>query len=264
MNREYSLSVSTADETVFSSGIFSSVEYVKAIAGTLNEQLRIFEDAKELNRLSKKYGVKVRSFHLPFAEPFKPASLDKEERKWALETTKQLIEYMLPCGIEYVILHGGVNVNPEKTQEQLDVFIKYIQELCDFCLPYKITVAVETLKPVRIGNGVKEHLYIMNKVNRTNVGICFDCNHFIGEDPIDFLKEAGRYVVTTHLSDYDAIDEKHWYPGRGVIDWKLLVKSLDDCGYNGPFVFEVNWPGKTPLLSDLKQLIYEWEQNFNE
>lgn len=259
MKREYCLSITNPNEEVFSSGLFSSVEFAKAIAATREERAQIIKEIKEIKHLSEKYGVKVRSFHLPFSEPFRPASLNENERKWTMEKTQELIEYMLPCGIEYVILHGGVNVNPEKTQEQLDVFVEYIQELCDFCQPYKITVAVETLKPMRIGYGAKEHLYIMEKANRKNLGICYDCNHFLGEDPIEFLEKAGKYVVTTHLSDYDMKDERHWYPGRGVIEWRRLVKALKENGYDGPFVFEVKFPGPQPNLRDVQQLISEWE-----
>lgn len=262
MKREYSLSISTPNEAVFASGLFSSVEFSKTAASREEDRRHISEEAKEIKHLSEKYNVKVRSFHLPFAPPFLPASLSKEERGWTMEKTRQLIEYMLPCGIEYVVLHGGVNVDLEKTQEQLDAFIEYIRELCDFCRPHAVTVAVESLKPLRIGNGTKELLYIMERVGRENVGICYDCNHFLEEDPIEFLEKAGEYVVTTHLSDYDMKAERHWYPGRGIIDWKKLVKGLEKCGYTGPYVFEVKFPGPQPNLRDIRQLCDEWEEIF--
>ncbi len=131
MKREYCLSIKTPNEDVFASGLFTSIEFFKSNATKEQDRLKLGEDAKEIKRLSDKYGVKVRSFHIPFVDPFLPASLDEEKRKWTLEQTKRLIEYMLPCGIEYVILHGGVNVDSDKTTEQLDAFIEYIKELCD-------------------------------------------------------------------------------------------------------------------------------------
>jgi len=117
---------------------------------------------------------------------------------------------------------------------------------------------VETLKPACIGNSSKEHLYIMEHVDRDNIGICFDSNHLLTEDNIEFLKTAGQYVITTHLSDYDGVDEKHWYPGRGINDWRRIVKVLEEKGYTGPWVFETGFQGKEAL----KTLVDEWESLF--
>jgi len=266
MRKEYGLSIKNANEEVFKTGLFSCVEYCRADFRIPNSFELTQEDVPKLIEYSKKYNVAIRSYHIPFNDeppvPFIPASLDEAERNKTLENTKKLITMLSECGIEIVVIHGSLRVLPEERQQRLDNFVDYVQKLCDFCKPLGISVAVETLKPRCIGNGLSEHLYIMKNVNRDNVGICFDSNHLLEEDNIDFIEGAGEYIITTHLSDFDGIDEKHWYPGRGINDWKKIVSALDSKGYKGPYVFEVSFPDKVPTQKECEKLINEWEKMF--
>ena len=54
----------------------------------------------------------------------------------------------------------------------------------------------------------------------------------------------GKKIVTVHISDYDFIDERHWIPGTGKIDWKELISLLKAIDYEGPFMNEVPIKGK--------------------
>lgn len=266
LTKNYGLSIKFADEVVFQTGLFSCVEYCRAdfrIPGSFDLTQN---DVPKLIEYSKKYDVAIRSYHIPFNDepetPFIPASLNESERETTLENTKKLIEMMVPCGIEIVVIHGSLRVLPEERKKRLDYFVDYVQKLCDFCKPFGIKVAVETLKPRCIGNGLKEHLYIMEHVNRDNVGICFDSNHLLEEDNIKFIEGVGEYIITTHLSDYDGDDEKHWYPGRGINNWRGIVQALENKGYNGPWVFEVGFPERKATPEECYKLVGEWEALF--
>lgn len=266
MRKEYGLSIKTPDEEIFKTGLFTCFEYCRADFRVPNSFELTQNDIPKLNELSKKYNSAIRSYHIPFNDegpvPFIPASLNQKERELTLENTKKLIGMLKSCGIEIVVIHGSLRVLPEERQSRLDHFVDYVQKLCDFCKPFGISVAVETLKPRCIGNGLSEHLYIMEHVNRDNVGICFDSNHLLEEDNIKFLEGAGQYVITTHFSDFDGIDEKHWYPGRGINDWKKIVEVLDKKGYAGPYVFEVSFPNRVATADECHILINEWENIF--
>ena len=58
---------------------------------------------------------------------------------------------------------------------------------------------------------------------------------------MDFVRAVGKKIVTTHVSDYDFVDEKHWLPGEGKVDWQALVQALKDVGYNGPWLYEIGF-----------------------
>ena len=42
-------------------------------------------------------------------------------------------------------------------------------------------------------------------------------NHLLGESHTDFMKALKHNIITTHLSDYDGVDERHWLPGEGIV-----------------------------------------------
>ncbi|MGH9369899.1 MAG: TIM barrel protein [Vicinamibacterales bacterium] len=52
------------------------------------------------------------------------------------------------------------------------------------------------------------------------------------------MRKVGARIVNTHVADNDGLDERHWLPGRGVVQFIPLVRALEDVGYPGPFTFE--------------------------
>lgn len=265
----YGISLHEPCENVFAGGLFECVEYCGYVDFRPADSFERWErDVDRLWDLSRKYNVAIRSYHLPFADendggtfPFTPASLDADVRKFTLDNTKRLISYISKCGIKYVVLHGSKKVSDDERQIKLDYLVEYINDLCEFCKSSDITVALETLKPTCLGRNLEEHLYIMERVKYDNIGICFDSNHLLCDDNIRFLEEAGQYVVTTHLSDYDGVDERHWFPGEGINNWPKIVSLLKSKGYCGPWVFEVSFKDRNPTNGELETLINQWEKS---
>lgn len=273
--RKLGLSIRNPYENVFASGLFDCIEYSIGANFNLEGAFEEWEkNTDKIKALCKKYNVKMRSYHIPFnGERFNgvymhaPYSFDEGIRERTLEYTKRQIEYLSDMGVEFAILHGSLRILPEERAARVEVFLDYLRKLCDFCKPYGITVAVETLLECCIGGGgdepenrVREMRYIMEKVGRDNVGICLDNNHFIKSSNIDFVKELGQYVVTTHFSDYDGVEERHRFPGDGITDWKLLTSLLTEKGYNGPWVFEVSFGEEGPTDEKIAKLVRMWEE----
>ncbi len=273
MKRPLGISIKGPYECVFECGLFDCIEYCTGADFNLEGAFEVWEkNTDNVKALCKKYGVKMRTYHIPFnGERFNgvymhaPYSFDEGIRERTLEYTKRQIEYLSDMGIEYVILHGSLRIPMEERAARVDIFLDYLRKLCDFCKPYGITVAVETLLESCIGGGgdepenrIREMRYIMENVGRDNVGICLDNNHFIKSSNIDFVKELGQYVVTTHFSDYDGVEERHNFPGDGITDWQLLTDLLIEKGYKGPWVFEVKLPQIPPQTEDLHELVDGW------
>jgi len=84
-------------------------------------------------------------------------------------------------------------------------------------------------------------------------------NHAMGDYRAlpDMVRTLGPRLMTTHLSDYDGVDEKHWMPGRGIINWAQLMTALADIDYQGPFNYESQIEGDTP-----QERVRSLEQNY--
>ena len=86
-----------------------------------------------------------------------------------------------------------------------------------------------------------------------HVGICFDITHLVPEKPVDFVRTAGKKIATVHIADFDGVEQKHWMPGRGTIEWAKVIDELLKAGYSGPFMYEVvRREGETHTFRDLK------------
>lgn len=277
MKKKLGLSISQPVENVFTSGLFDCIEY--SIGADFDKEgafERWEEKTLRIKELCRKYNVRMHSYHLPFnGERYSgcymhaPASLNKDIRDRTLAHTKRQIEFLADTKVRFVILHGSLRIPPEERGARVDRFVEYVRELCDFCKPYGITVAIETLLESCVGGGgdvpenrIAEHRYIMEQVSRDNVGICLDNNHFIKSSCLDFVKELGQYVVTTHFSDYDGMTERHAFPGEGITDWKRLTSLLTEKGYCGPWLFEVRFerPG-FPTDEELHSLVDTWSKS---
>lgn len=78
-------------------------------------------------------------------------------------------------------------------------------------------LCIEDLPRTCLGRNSDELLRIIAPY--PEVKICFDTNHLLSEDLLHFVEACGDRIATVHISDYDMIDERHWFPGKGKIDW---------------------------------------------
>jgi sugar phosphate isomerase/epimerase len=69
---------------------------------------------------------------------------------------------------------------------------------------------------------------------------CFDTNHLLMDSHTDLIKAVSGRILTLHVSDYDFINERHWLPGEGKIDWPELIAALEKADYSGPWLYEVS------------------------
>lgn len=77
------------------------------------------------------------------------------------------------------------------------------------------------------------------------LGFCYDTSHerLCTEEPGVLLRRYGDRLRVTHLSDNDGLADKHWLPGKGVIDWPAVMDAFPTETYEGCFTLEVV-PGK--------------------
>ena len=73
----------------------------------------------------------------------------------------------------------------------------------------------------------------------------------------EFLKAAGPLIATLHISDYDFVNERHWFPGEGKIDWRALADGLDAIGYTDAFTYELSFKGNPKTVARSRNLTPE-------
>lgn len=205
----------------------------------------IESDYKKIAKDAKEYGIELWSFHLPFA-PFDQidiSSSDKELRSSTLKIQKEFISRAADIGIDKFVIHpSGEPIDDSNREEAIKFSMQSLSELADFAAKNGAVIAVEDLPRTCLGNSADEILRLISADERLRV--CFDTNHLLKDNNANFMEKVGKKIITVHVSDYDFVNERHWLPGEGKLDWNMMVDGLEKIGYNGIWMYEIDT--KTP------------------
>ena len=220
------------------------------------EEIEIW--AKELKTTADKCGVAIWSVHIPFGDAYDISNANEAERQKAVAVNIADMEaasrLLAP---KYFVVHPSYEpITDEERPARLASCRKSLRELAAKAKACNVVLLFECLPRTCLGNTSTELLNLIDGVD--NTGICFDVNHLLQESHVAFVRNAKGKIKSTHMSDYDGNDEKHWLPGKGVINWTELLKELVATGYTGPFMYEVS-RGNPPTIS-IEDLAQCWKK----
>lgn len=196
-------------------------------------------DWKRLKEWIDASHVKLWSFHLPFG-PLDIANPEEYTHQYAVALQAEYIKRAGELGAKIAVIHASFEpIPPEERKEWMSTAKASLAQLAEIADACGITLAVENLPRTCLGNCSADIKELLSADHRLRV--CFDTNHLLDERNPDFVRELGDKIVTTHVSDYDFRDERHWMPGEGKVDWVELITALEEAGYDGPFLYEVGF-----------------------
>ncbi len=154
---------------------------------------------------------------------------DSPNRRALLDLIHRTLEAAARFGARTYIVHDRLQPGNPSTgicfRETLPLVISH-------AWPLGIQLAIEVIPP-RCQVQTLSQLYgFVREFPADKVGICVDVNHanLEGADLFADLRAVSDRVIAFHLSDNDGMDERHWPPGKGVIDWGRLasmIKGID-------------------------------------
>ena len=193
-------------------------------------------------------GVSASSVHARFGTACDISALDQGVRANGVREVFSAIDLAMEMDAPLIVLHASAEPIPsEQRQQRFDQAMKSLLQIGERCEQNAKQIAVELLPRSCLGNTVDELLMLLDGLGKETFGVCLDVNHFMDRYntiPED-VQKLGKRLIALHISDYDGIDEKHWLPGKGVIDWPALMRSLRNIDYNGPFTYECDIDGDT-------------------
>lgn len=196
---------------------------------------------KKLNATS----VNINSVHAPFSTEVDISRLDAGGQEFALQQISKAIIMAERLGADIVVLHGssepiGENERHQriaKSKSGLDILSKQAESA-------GVKLALELLPRTCLGNTDKELQTLLAEISPDIAGFCLDANHPADHNQLpSIVNRLGEKIITLHISDYDGIDEKHWMPFRGVVNWADFANALKNVGYSGAFIYEANVDG---------------------
>ena len=223
-------------EEIFKEYANAGVEYMELSLGKERSDRLDFGKMKEY---SLKYGVKLWSFHLPFY-PFSEIDISREDLcDKSVEYLSALIRKGAEIGIDKFIIHpSGEPIQESDREARISCAKRSLARLSRVAAENGAVIAVENLPRTCLGRDSKDILELLSADSK--LVACFDTNHLLGEDPLEFIKNVGDKIVTLHVSDYDFKDERHWICGEGLVDWQGIIEALKKIDYKGVWLYEVD------------------------
>lgn len=206
--------------------------------GVPNEEK--FPRMRQMKERLDSAGMQVWSVHLPFSRQLDISVSDDSQRAKNVAVLSKMIRWS--CELyapQRLVLHPSSEPIADSLREQrIENAIASIRALKTVADAEGVELCVENLPRTCLGNTPEELVRIVDAV--PGVGVCFDTNHYTQGTIPHFIEVAGRRIRTVHISDYDFVNECHWLPYEGQIDWGMFRQDLlIKAGYDGVLMYEV-------------------------
>lgn len=182
------------------------------------------------------------------------SSPETKEIRWHSQV--QAIKATAFLGAPYTVIHpicppGRANT-AEYYEYAKEINMEYYRYLEPYLREYNVKGAIENLfvndsvlgRTIRTACSSAEDLIdYIDTLDSDRIVACLDVGHAVlaGEDPVRMIYKLGKkYLHVTHIHDNDYINDDHFMPGIGKIDWCAVGKALNDIGYEGIFSYEAN------------------------
>ena len=217
---------------------------------------------KEIKVLSDMYGVDLWSFHIPFL-PFDEIDISNPNlADYTVEYFCKLIEYASEIGIRRFVINPSGEPIREGRDERMACAKESLRRLADFAEKFGAVICVEDLPRTCLGRDSSEILELVSA--HPSLKICFDTNHLLSETNEEFVKKVGDKIETLHVSDYDFLNERHWLPGEGLVDWTALYSSLIKAGYRGAWLYELGFATPQSIVRERVLTCADFANNAKE
>lgn len=218
-----------------------------------NQWRHPFKEAKYYRNIEKglaavkEAGLKINAVHISFGTRWDPSELRTSRRKKIVKKIVRIIKRVDQGNPFCYVLHGSFEpILPQVREEKKKALLSSLPEICSATENY---VCLENLPRTCLLNTSQEAMEILDRAGIENLKICLDTNHFLKEKTEDAIYRLGKNIKTLHVSDGDYINERHWLPGKGKLNWNAIIEALDKTGYEGVFNYEVD----RVTLQDLKE-----------
>lgn len=207
--------------------------------------------AGERRRILNRHGVWVRTIHSDLGVNL--AALDDDERSRAVTSVEACFEPFAELGGFAVIVHPTGRDSNVDAELHIGAFRRSLDTLTARAEELGVRLACENLQH----KGQSRPLCRMEDLRRvvddypSTVGICLDTGHANnnGLDPADEARIAGERLIALHLQDTDAVEDRHWPPGLGNINWRRVSAALIEIGFDGAWTFEVGTGASGPAAT---------------
>lgn len=184
------------------------------------DEVAFWEASKEeIPSMVRNSGLYFENIHVPYEKCDYIWFGSTMERENMLKNYFTWIEDCAKYNIPIMVMH----LTNENTLKEPNIKgFKAIEGIVKKAEECKIKVAVENTK----NNALLDTIFA--EIPSAWLGLCFDSSHErlhpLKKKPL--LQAYGDRLFATHLSDNDGLEDRHWLPSSGSIDWNKLIDAF--------------------------------------
>jgi sugar phosphate isomerase/epimerase len=190
-----------------------------------------------LSGLAEEQGIVIDSLHAPYGPKYDISYSDSESRMASVCRIALAMAAAVELGAKTVILHlQSWPIDP--TRQDVNSLLRSLEALVESAEIMRIRLAAENL-PGEMANIFLRRALAEHKSD--SFGFCYDSSHDqLGPGkPYEILEEFADRLFAVHLSDNDGLDDRHWIPFTGIVDWERVCYILHEARYSHPLLLEV-------------------------
>lgn len=186
------------------------------------------------------------------------ASAHPEGRRQTIKLLADTLEYCRAIECQMMVVHPNRSESlPVGREAMKKNAIAALKELISKAEDLGVKIALENMieeADGRFGSRVVDLRKIIESVQSSSIGICFDTGHTnllrgrLVTQEME-IAQAGEYLWTLHVHDNDGKEDRHWPPGEGNVNWRETIESLRKVKYRGVFTMEIQERGNPDELA---------------
>ncbi len=204
---------------------------------------------------------RVSTIHALYGPEYDISRLEAEPWQSAVRCALDAVQLAVDLNIPIVVMHSSSEpILPDERTRRLERCREGLAIMGQKAKSGGRRIAIEYLPRTCLGNCLDDLNWLVDRLGDDTFGVCLDVNHLMNRyaELPQIVRSLGRRLIATHISDCDENDEKHWLPGRGVLDWRGFMQALAQIDYHGPFTYECEVEGNT-----LPEKLAILRENFN-
>jgi sugar phosphate isomerase/epimerase len=170
-----------------------------------------------------------------------------EDVEGFITLSRKKIEHCRKVGIPKMVMHIGFDNPRRDRKKQLETMIKAYDRVGRIGSQNGVKMLLEVPHMFSLIHDVQTVLWILERLNSSNVGILIDSSHWgvMGYDIDDYLKAIGDRLWHVHLRDSKVFGPGKYdlelTPGKGTVDFSKFAFALDKAGYQGDVSLEFEY-----------------------
>lgn len=202
------------------------------------------EKVKVTKQLLSELGIQVSNLNAftlyALGDVYHPSWIESDERQRndRLQHTLNCIMLAKNIGARNLSTEpGGPVADPSSTPKNVleKIFLRNVMTAEKLAQREGIKILIEPEPGLLVENST-QFLNFIKDIPSEYVGLNFDIGHFfcVREDPERLIYKLSDHIGHFHIEDIAANRvHEHLIPGRGIIDFKSVLRAIDGIGYDG-------------------------------